>query len=194
MYNRRDTACTAARWSGTYAENNNVDFLFYAGHGWGIGPYLGCNTGYPITSYTSIRFGGSGNLKWVQAASCEWFVSKLYDPANSNKTEYERWNACFTGVHAVQGHRAITYEHTYNNQVHDDFFDRWVDGGESFYWSWRQAQVYWIYTVSGNSGLHPATAGVTSGYGYETWSAAVDTLASSGMGWLGWSTVGTPQY
>lgn len=99
-YNRRDADCTAARWSGSSAENNDADFLFYAGHGWGNGPFLGCNAAYPITSWTDIRFGGGIYLKWVQAAACEWFVDETVDPAGSGKNEFARWSDCFNGAYS----------------------------------------------------------------------------------------------
>ena len=31
-YNRRDSECTAQRWTGEGAETNHVDFLYYSGH------------------------------------------------------------------------------------------------------------------------------------------------------------------
>ncbi|MBD3343853.1 MAG: hypothetical protein GF401_02175 [Chitinivibrionales bacterium] len=193
-YNRRDSECTAFRWSGTSAETNNVDFLFYSGHGWGDGPYLGCNGAYLITCWIDIQFGGSGYLKWVQASACEWFVDEMYDRAGSGLNEHERWGPAFKGVHAVQGHRAATYDHNYSNEISDEFWDRWVDNGESLYWSWRQAQIHWIYTVTGYPGLQPATGAANSTYGYETWAAAGNEMAPDGMGWLGWATVGDPDY
>jgi hypothetical protein len=193
-YNRRDADCYAFRWTGTYAENNDVDFLFYAGQGWGNGPYLGCNPGYPITCWTDIRFGEGGYLKWVQAAACEWFAAKAVDPARSGLDEFQRWTSCFRGVHAVMGHRALTYDHTHSIEMSDEFFDRWVDGNESLYSAWRKSQVAWVYTYGGAPGLQPAVAAANASYANETWSAAADSKAPNGMGWLGWTTVGTPQY
>ena len=97
-------------------------------------------------------------------------------------------------VHTVQGHRAVTYDHAYSNEMSDEFWDRWVDNGESIYWSWREGQINWVYTHAGNPGLQPATAGQSSSYANETWSDATDDQAANGMNWLGWATVGTPQY
>jgi hypothetical protein len=193
-YNRRDPNCTADKWSGANAENNGVDFLFYSGHGWGSGPFLGCNQQYSITSWTDIRFGSGMYLKWVQAAACEWFVDKSVDPAGSGKTEFERWNGCFKGVHVIQAHRAITYDHNYSNEMSDEFFDRWVDNGESIYGSWCDAQINWVYTHAGNPGLQPATAAQSSSYANETWANATDNQAPDGMHWLSWVTAGNPEY
>ncbi|MBN1309625.1 MAG: hypothetical protein JXA18_17020 [Chitinispirillaceae bacterium] len=193
-YNRRDTECTAARWTGTSAETNGVDFLFYAGHGCGTGPYLGCNSTYEITNWSDIRFGGNGYLKWVQAAACEWFVAEALDQCDSERDEYERWEDCFAGVHTVQGHRAVTYEYVQPDSMSREFWDRWVSQNNTIYYAWRQAQVHWVYEVGGNPGLQPATAAYNDTYAYELWSNADDDLAPSGMGWLGWATVGTPEY
>lgn len=193
-YNRRDAECTATRWSGTSAENNSVDFLFYSGHGCGTGPYLGCSSAYTITNWSDIRFGGTGYLKWVQATACGWFVPEALDQCNSGRDEYERWGNCFNGVHTVQGHRAVTYEYVQSDSMSREFWDRWVSQNNTIYYAWRQAQIHWVYEVGGNPGLQPATAAHSSSYAYELWSNAGDTPAPNGMGWLGWTTVGTPEY
>jgi hypothetical protein len=193
-YNRRDTACTAARWTGLSAEINDVDFLFYAGHGCGKGPLLGCTSTYGITNHSDIRFGGLGYLKWVQAAACEWFVPDSLDRCNVGLDVYTRWDSCFVGVHSVMGHRAVTYDHSYSNEMSDEFWDRWVDQGDQIYYAWQQAQIHWVYEEGGNPGLAPATAAHNQSFGYEQWSSAGDTLAPDGMGWFAYTTVGTPEY
>ncbi len=193
-YNRRDAECTASRWSGTSAENNGVDFLFYSGHGCGTGPYLGCTPTYAITNWSDIRFGGNGFLKWVQAAACEWFVPAALDQCNSGRNEYERWGNCFTGVHTIQGHRAITYDYVQSDSMSREFWDRWVSQNNTISYAWSRAQIHWVYEVGGNRGLQPATAAPNNTYANELWSNAGDAPAPYGMGWLSWTTVGTPEY
>jgi hypothetical protein len=193
-YSHRDADCYAYRWTGSNAENNGVDFLYYSGHGWGNGPYLGCNPGYPVTCWTDFRFGQTGFLKWVQASACEWFAGKSTDPAGSGLDEFQRWTNCFQGVHAIMGHRALTYDNQYSKEAADEFFDRWVDRNESLYSAWARSQIAWVYSHGGAVGLQPAVAAATWAYANETWTAAADARAPSGMGWIGWMSVGTPQY
>ena len=193
-YNRRDDACTAARWTGASAEINGVDFLFYSGHGCGTGPYLGCTPVYTVTNWSDIRFGGNGFLRWVQGAACEWFVAGDADPCGSGLTEYERWNASFAGVHTVQGHRAVTYDYTDGDEMSGEFWNRWVSWNNTIYAAWREAQIHWVYEEGGHPGLQPATAAHDSNYANELWTNATNNPAPSGYGWLGWTTVGTPEY
>lgn len=193
-YNRRDAECTAARWTGASAEVNYVDFLFYSGHGCGTGPYLGCDPEYEITNWTDIRFGGNGYLKWVQGAACSWFVAAVADDCHSGKTPFQRWGNCFAGVHTVQGHRANTYDYVDWLQMSSEFWGRWVNTGDVISMAWRDAQARWVYEEEGNPGLQPATAASDMTYALELWEDATDTPAPSGIGYLGWSTFGTPEY
>jgi hypothetical protein len=192
-YNRRNTACTAARWTGASAEVNYNDFVFYAGHGWGRGPVFGGNSAYRIICWDDIRFGQYGYLKWVQAAACEWFVDGS-KTAGFGLSPFSRWDPCFKGVHVVQGHRAVTYDHEYSNQMSDEFWDRWVDSGNSIYYSWRQAQIHWVYQEGPAPGLQPASMAHNSTYLNETWSAAGNAKAPDGAGILKWASVGNPVY
>ena len=192
-YDREDAACLASLWKGPSAEVNYNDFIFYAGHGWGKGPVFGGNSNYRITNWDDIRFGQYGFLKWVQGAACEWFVASSYT-AGFGRTEFQRWSPCFKGVHAVQGHRAVTYDHSYSNQMSDEFWDRWVDNGDTIYYAWRQAQINWVYNHGPAPGLQPATMAHNSTYLYETWANAGDAKAPDGANILSWATVGTPQY
>jgi hypothetical protein len=192
-YNRRDAAVTAARWNGANAEININDFIFFAGHGWDIGPYFGSNTGYPISSITNIRFGGPGGgfLKWVQAAACDWFMPQAV--ANTGLNEFARWNASFQGVHSVMAHRAVTYDHAFSNQMSSAFWTRWKTNGETIYSAWVNAQIDWVYTQAGNVGLEPAVMYET-GMNNETWASATNAFATVGTKNLTWTTVGNPQY
>ena len=193
-YNRRDTQCTAARWSGADAEINNVDFLFYAGHGCSTGPVLGCNSGYPITCWNDISFGGNGFLKWVQGACCSWFTPQEYDNCNSNMDPIPRWWPCFKGVHSVMGHRATTWDHEYSDEMTLEFWKQWYEYSMPIFWAWRQSQVKWVYMESGLPGVEPAIAAANDDYRMEYFSNAQDTPAPDGLGSLTWSTVGTPLY
>ncbi|MBN1759966.1 MAG: hypothetical protein JW863_16690 [Chitinispirillaceae bacterium] len=192
-YNRRDTECIAARWSGTAAEVNQVDFLFYSGHGCGTGPYLGCSSAYSITNWADIRFGGNGYLKWVQGSACCWFVAPESDDCQSGMHPFDRWNNCFAGVHTIQGHRANTFDYTDGQSMSAEFWSRWVNGN-TIYMAWREAQIHWVYEEEGNPGLQPATAAHDQLWGYELFEDAEDVQAPSGIGYLGWTTVGTPTY
>jgi hypothetical protein len=189
-YNRLDNAATAARWMGTNAEINNADFLFYSGHGTGFGPYLGCNSTYEVTCY-DIRFHGEAYLKWVQASACLWFCHPDYADGVS---EYARWSGSFQGVHTVQGHRAISYEISNPQPLHNDFWIDWVNSGESIDEAWKSAQIEFVYTGGIRPGLQPATMAANSTYAGETWAAAGDGAAPTGASWLTWRTVGRPEY
>lgn len=189
--NRRDADATATRWTGVDAEVNNVDFLFYSGHGYGYGPFLGCNPAYSLNIQTDVRFHGNGYLKWVQGSACLWFCHPNY--AN-NVDEYTRWNNSFAGVHTVQGHRAITYDVYNTNAAADAFWDHWVNEGASIYDSWRNAQISFIYQNGATPGLQPATMAANGTYGTETFATAQDVAATNGASWLSWATVGTPEY
>lgn len=196
VYNRRDTLCTPDLWSGVYAEVNYVDFLFYAGHGCATGPYLGCDPAYQITNYADIRFGGNGYLKWVQAAACSWFIEDSLDRScSTGMDEFQRWRNCFAGVHTIQGHRAITYDHaSYFDSMSIDFWNRWVYQNNTIHNAWKSAQIKYVYEKGGYRGLQPATAAPESIYINELWQNATDALAPYGMGILVWGTVGNPQY
>lgn len=193
-YNRRNEECTAERWTGEYAEINMVDFLFFSGHGCGTGPYLGCDPAYELTNWTDIRFGGNGYLKWVQGSACSWFIAAVADKCESGKEPFERWANCFAGVHAIMGHRAVTYEYINEVQISAEFWERWVDTGNSVYTAWREAQAHWVYEEAGYPGLQPATAAPSFTYISELWADAGDAPAPSGIGYLGWTTFGTPEY
>jgi hypothetical protein len=195
VYNRRDTACTANRWSGRSAEINYVDFLFYAGHGCATGPFLGCNSAYQIANWSDIRFGGYGYLKWVQAAACSWFIpDSLDEDCGTGMTEFERWDSCFNGVHVIQAHRAETYDHSHSDSMSIDFWNRWVYQNNSIYQAWRNAQIKWVYERTGYPGLQPATAAHDLSYLNELWQNATDAPAPFGMNYLMWATVGNPEY
>lgn len=196
VYNRRDAECIPSRWSGYYAEVNYVDFLFYAGHGCGTGPYLGCDPAYQITNWSDIRFGGSGYLKWVQAAACNWFIADSIDGScGTGMDEFQRWENCFEGVHAIQGHRAVTYDHPrYFDSMSIEFWDRWVYQNNTIYNAWKSAQIKWVYEKGRYRGLQPATAASDLIYLNELWQDASDAPAPPGMKYLAWATVGTPQY
>jgi 3',5'-cyclic AMP phosphodiesterase CpdA len=189
-YNRQDNAATAAGWTGTSAEINFADFLFYSGHGTGFGPHLGCNATYDVTCY-AIRFHGDGYLKWVQASACLWFCHPDYADGVG---EYARWSGSFQGVHTVQGHRAITYEISNPQPLYNDFWVDWVNSGESIDEAWKSAQIEFIYTGGARSGLQPATMAANATYAGETWAAAGDDAAPTGASWLSWRTVGIPKY
>jgi hypothetical protein len=194
-YNRRDSECTANRWSGYSAEINYVDFLFYAGHGCSKGPVLGCNPGYPIVNWEDIRFGGNGYLKWVQAAACTWFVNEDNDNwCPTDRTVWQRWSPCFRGVHTVQGHRAGTWDTYYSYEMNNQFWVDWCERGYTIYDAWRHSQIDWVYEEMGKPGLVPAAGASTSEYGEELFSQATDAPAPNGMNWIRWSTVGYPQY
>ncbi|NLL12078.1 MAG: hypothetical protein GX267_01615 [Fibrobacter sp.] len=194
-YNRRDAECVPSRWTGYSAELNYVDFLFYAGHGCGTGPYLGCDQASQITSYSDIRFGGYGYLKWVQAAACNWFVVDSLDvDCGSGLSEFDRWNNCFQGVHVIQGHRAATYEHRFYDSMSEEFWNRWVYFNNTVHSAWKNAQIKWVYEKPGYRGLQPASAAADYYYITELWQDANDAPAPSGMGCLVWATVGNPQY
>lgn len=194
VYDRRDAECTASRWSGSYAEINYVDFLFYAGHGCGTGPYLGCSPAYQIKNYSDIRFGGNGYLKWVQAAACKWFVTDSANACETGMDEFERWNNCFQGVHVIQGHRALTFEHQFSDSLAADFWNLWVRQNNTIYNAWRNSQIKWLYERSRYSGLQPATAAHDLNYLNELWQDATDAPAPAGMNCLMWATVGEPLY
>ncbi len=192
-YCRRDAQCYASRWTGTVAEINFVDFVYFDGHGCGTGPFFGCNPGYPIVCWDDIRFGGT--LKWVQTPSCGWFIPPEYDDVcQSNRSVFDRWNPCFRGVHTVQGHQAITWEHPYPVQMAEEFWVQWYDWGYPIWWAWRQGQVIWGYERPGYPGLAPATAAANDSYGQEYYWMAQSGPAPNGMRWLAYTIVGTPQY
>jgi hypothetical protein len=182
---------TANSWIGDGATTNWNDFVFFAGHGWGFGPIF--TEGTVVDPRTDLRFGSGRYLKWVQAAACEWFVHPNWACGVS---EVNRWTNSFVGVHAVMGHRAYTYDHPWSDEMSDAFFDNWVGDGESLYWSWRTAQIDWVYHGGYNPGLQPATMGHNSNYLYETWANAGDEQASSSTKQLvwGWATIGNPEY
>lgn len=190
-YNRRDAGPTAARWTGTSAEINYVDFLLYAGHGHGFGPFLGCNADYSIDCRNDIRFHGNGFLKWVQAAACLWFCHPDYA---SGVGEFARWSGSFQGVHTVQGHRAVTYDHDRSDEMSYNFWNGWENVGESIDEAWKSAQIEEVYRNGARPGLQPATMAANSTYGAETYTSAGDEAAPNGASWFSWSTVGTPQY
>lgn len=190
-YNRKDNGVTAAGWSGTGAEINYVDFLFYSGHGNGYGPHIGCSSTYVVTSY-DIRFQGPGGyLKWVQGSACLWFCHADY--ANG-AGEFSRWSGSFQGVHTVQGHRAYSYEISNPQPVFNDFWNDWVNGGESIDEAWKSSQIEFVYANGAHPGLQPATMAATNDFAAETWASASDDAAPSGANWLTWRTVGTPEY
>lgn len=193
QYWRKDAQCTASRWTGESAEINGVDFVFYAGHGWGCGPIFGCNPGYPINSIDYIRFGGGGYLKWVQAAACMWFVPEQEAICISGYDEFERWEASFKGVHAVMAHRARTWEHEFSTEMSEDFWKNWCLNGNELWKAWKDAQIKWIYEEAG-FGIQPATLAPNQSYGTEKFAMASDDPAPYGAAWLAWSTVGTPIY
>ncbi len=193
-YTRKDTACTPIRWTGPSAEINGVDFLFFSGHGCGKGPILGCSPSYQLKCWESMRLGGYYYLKWVHGSCCFWFSNKLVDTCCEGKDEFQRWGECFKGVHAIQGHRYVTVEKIRYDSLSKEFWDRWIDYGNTIYNAWKYANIHWIYEVGGIHGLQPATAAANENYANELWVNAGDELAPHGMGWLGWTTVGNPQY
>lgn len=190
--NRRDATATANAWKNMSAPMNYCDFVFFAGHGHGFGPVLGCWPEYLIDNQDDMRLGGYGYLKWVQGAACEWFVASQYtDPPVG---EFARWDPAFKGVHVVQGHRADSFDHPYGEDASEDFWNRWYNQNQSIYSAWCNAQIYWIYTVTGRRGLQPAQMAHNSDYFYETFTEAENSLAPDGASIFGWATVGNPQY
>ena len=169
-------------------------FFFYAGHGCGTGPYLGCTPAYQVTNWSDIRFGGAGYLKWVQAASCKWFAVDTANTCITGMNEFQRWKNCFEGVHTIQGHRAITFEHFNSDSMSADFWNRWVYQNSTIHNAWRNAQVKWIYEKVGFPGLQPATAAADLIYLNELWQDASNSPAPPGMKILTWATVGIPAY
>lgn len=190
-YNRQDIAVTTACWAGTSAEINYIDFLFYSGHGTGFGPKIGGNSTHSVTCYDISFQGPGGYLKWVQGSACLWFCHPDY--ANG-VGEFTRWNGSFQGVHTVQGHRAYSYDLANPQPTYSDFWNDWVNGGESIDEAWKSAQVEFVYANGARSGLQPATMAATSTYAGETWASAGDDVAPIGAQWLTWRTVGTPDY
>lgn len=189
--NRRDDAATAACWKGASAEIKYLDFLFFSGHGNGFGPRLGCSSEYLLTCYDISFCGSGGYLKWAQGSACLWFCHPDY--ANG-VDEFTRWSGSFQGVHTVQGHRAYTYE-VYNPQpLFNDFWNDWVQSGESIDEAWKSAQVEFVYANGANPGLQPATMAANSSYAVETWAAAGNEYAPAGANYLSWRTVGSPEY
>lgn len=190
QFNRRDTACTADKFTGVTAETNYSDFIFYAGHGDGSGPFLGCGAAYNnLDSWTHLKLGQDGYLKWVQGAACQWFT-----PTYSGMSIWQRWQPAFQGVHVVMGHRAVTYDHSYSNQMSDTFWDYWRDSGWGISDAWLEAQIYWVYTMAGMPGLSPAAMGADSTYVNETWAAAADVKAPVSSNIMRYRVVGNPAY
>ena len=130
----------------------------------------------------------------MQGAACSWFVAAESDDCESGLTAFQRWNNCFAGVHTVQGHRANTYDYVDYMQMSSEFWGRWVNAENTIYMAWREAQAHWVYEEAGNPGLQPATAAPDMTFSFELWEDAADTMAQSGIGYLGWSTFGTPEY
>jgi hypothetical protein len=192
QYDRRNADVTADRWSGPYAEINYNDFGFFAGHGSGFGPvFTGCTMVDPRYTFS---LGSGAYLKWLQAASCEWFCHPDYACGVS---EFTRWSSSFNGVHAVMAHRALTYDDQYSYEMSGEFLDRWVVNGESLFNSWKWAQIDWVYYNNGPiPGLQPAEMAHNSAYLSETWANAGDEQAppASKQMALSWGTVGYPQY
>lgn len=195
-YKRKDSECLASRWTGESAEVNQVDFVFYAGHGCGKGPVFGCNPEYQIFNKDDIRFGGNYYLKWVQAASCSWFTPTQYDDCQTGLSAWVRWKPCFRGVHAIMGHMAKTWEYEYMQEAAQQFWNDWCVNGFSIWEAWYWSQAYWVYEKGGNYGLQIAIAAPTEAYAHETFADASDAPAPAPAGdpWIEMSIVGYPAY
>lgn len=197
-YQRKDTECTAGRWTGENAEVNMVDFVFYAGHGCGKGPVFGCNPGYAISNTDDIRFGGNGYLKWVQAASCSWFTEAEYDDCQSGLSPKVRWMPCLQGVHAIMGHKAKTWEYEYMEEAARQFWNDWCVNGLEIWEAWRNSQAEWIYENGGSIGIEPATLAPSERWGNEKFADAVDAPAPPPVCldtvWLTRTRYGKPVY
>lgn len=140
MHARLDGAVTPAQWTGTTAEINYSDFVLFAGHGWWNGPVFaqaGSQICATLTPSTDISFGSGDSLKWVQAASCEWFDT-IHD---CNTQPITRWQNSFNGVHAVMGNAAITYDAYNDDSVSGEFFKQWVTNGNVL-WAARSPTLF----------------------------------------------------
>ena len=96
--------------------------------------------------------------------------------------------------HAVAGHRADTFDHEYSDEMSESFWDNWIGEEKSYYVSWKDAQIYWIFDQAGVPGLEPACMAKNSDYANETWEEATDNAAPDGAQYLTWYTVGNPVY
>jgi hypothetical protein len=188
-FDREDTACTAARWTGSTAETNRVDFLFYAGHGDGGGPFLGCSAPYIIEQYDDIRFGQSYYLKWVQAAACLWFTD-----SHNGKSKFTRWDPAFCGVHTVMGHKAVTFDHDFPYTMSYTFWSKWTNQGINISIAWLDAQILAVYTLGGKPGLCPYSMAPNSTYLREMWADAGDEKAPYGCTVGVYRVAGIPIY
>lgn len=191
---RKDNECTALCWTNESAEINNVDFVFYSGHGWGCGPIFGCNPGYPINCIDHIRFGGGGYLKWVQAISCMWFIPQEEEVCPTGLEVCARWNSSFKGVHAVMAHRARTWEHEYCQEMSEAFWNYWVNDSLPIYQAWEKAQIDWVYDTGACLPISPATLAPNEYYIEEKFDEATDDPAPYGAGAFRWKDAGEPIY
>jgi hypothetical protein len=162
---------------------DNVDFLYFQGHGNLAGFFVGKKQGNGFVAYTQVKWGNSpGDMEWIALNTCETLAE-----GSGNLTLNERWAPRMKGVHTLLGFSTLSYNvDSLGNVLGDDLADNnykvrsaWVDAANE-----NPSGVVWLFTGpigAGNvtnyndyfHGIGPVTKDITSLTGYYYYKGTV---------------------
>ncbi len=132
--------------SSAYGNREYCDFIYYGGHGFPGGFFLGLNPGYGNVVASEMNL-GVGYNRWFLANSCSIFNSAA--PATT-------WQPAFHGVKALLGFKSVIFDNNMGWDLYNDFWLNWTFRSKNLSNSFFDAQANYGYKhLYPTKGLHP---------------------------------------
>ena len=143
-----NTAVTKAAITNSSSNSGNreyCDFVYYGGHGYPGGLYLGnAGSGYGGISPADLKL-GTGYTRFFISKSCSFY--------NNSPDQTTYWNQSFQGLKAMLGFKSLVYDNFNSTNEYQNFWNNWTYSGYPLFTAFSFAEANWGYTQLGHTGL-----------------------------------------
>ena len=157
------------------------DFIYFDGHGTKTTIFTGFNAGYGFVTPANLNMGTSYN-RWAYFYTC---LTLHWDGV------FNEWTAGFSGVQTVLGFASLTWAVSYKENIHNQFWNDWVNNDVSMISAHFDACEDWLWNYGG---LDVGPAMMTSESGAAN--SYDETSSASGVSpdWWEQRICGDPDY
>jgi len=197
-----NTAVTKAAITNSSSNSGNreyCDFVYYGGHGFPGGLYLGnAGKGYGNIFPADLKL-GTGYTRFFVSKSCSFYKTAT-NPDNT-PTQIVYWNQSFVGLKAMLGFKSLVFDNFLSANEYQDFWNYWTYSGYSLMDAFARAEGNYGYTQLGHSGLEAGCLsavrpGVFNNYCEDNYAQVEHnwTKAATGTGEYLYNIIGSPEY